>query len=83
MWVVVLDLCFLNINVHMSHPGSDSVGPEWGPCTASKLLGDAAGSQTTLHESLQGLGARKCEVFLLCSPLPNMDVEMVSLKEAA
>lgn len=83
MWVVVLDLYFLNINVHMSHPGSDSVGPEWGPCTAGKLLGGAAGSQTTLHESLQGLGARECEVFLFCSPLPNMDVEMVSLKEAA
>ena len=67
----------------MRHPGSDSVGAEWGPWTASKLPGDAAGSQTTLHESLQGLGARTCEVFLLCSPLPNMDVEMVSLKEAA
>lgn len=80
---MVLDLCFSNINVHMSHSSSDSIGPEWGPFIASKLPGDAAGSQTILHESLRGLGARKCEVFLLCSPLPNMDVEVVSLKEAA
>ena len=80
---MVLELCFSNINVHMSHSSSDPVGPEWGPFIASKLLGDAAGSQTTLHESLRGLEVRKCELFLLCSPLPNMDVEVVSLKEAA